>query len=275
VSAGQVVSAEVFGTRARGRCDVDERERDMVVLRWIARFGFTTAPLLAQRFGVTRQRMSARLRRLAAEGAVARTRRAANRPSTVALSAAGGERVGIAVRGRAPRPAVLGHELAIGKRVLAIEAHFARLGENAMVLTEAEMRWGQAAGQGLYSARVRDGAGRWRRRWPDYVVQTAAGRTAVELEFSAKSSARLESIVEAYLTNGLYDCVDFVLLEGPRHEALWRRLGAIVEAKRAMHDGLRPFDELPRTQLRLVAWRDPLPSLHAGIYPFPRLEGGA
>ena len=116
---------------------------------------------------------------------------------------------------------------------------------------------------------MRDANGRRRRRWPDYVVETAEGRTAVELEFSAKSTQRLQEIVRGYLASGLYEFVDFVLLEGERHKALWRRLAAIIDHESVVAGAERLFEDESVARLRMVAWFDPLPALHAGIHPFP------
>jgi hypothetical protein len=240
-----------------------------MVLRWIARFAFATAPLLAARWSVSPQRMGARLRRLERDGLVTRTRRRANRPALVCVSSLGAHHLGGLRAPRTPRHGLIGHELAIGKRVVAIERHFAARAVDGGVLTERDMRRAQVAGQGRYAARVRDASGRRRRRWPDYVVETPEGRTAVELEFSAKSTQRLQEIVRGYLASRLYEFVDFVLLEGGRHEALWRRLEAIIDHESAVAAGERLFEDEGVARVRLVAWFDPLPALHAGIHPFP------
>ena len=258
-----------FGLPAHGRSDGAELERDLVVLAWIARFAFTTAPLLAARWSVSPQRMGARLRRLERDGLVRRTRRQANRPALVCVTSLGAHHLGGLRAPRPPRYGLIGHELAIGKRVVAIEQHFAANAADGVVFTEREMRRAQVAGQGRYAARVRDASSRRRRRWPDYVVETPEGRTAVELEFSAKSTQRLQEIVRGYLATGLYEFVDFVLLEGGRHQALWRRLGAIIDHESAVAAGERLFEDESAARLRMVAWFDPLPALHAGIHPFP------
>lgn len=56
----------------RGRSGAAEDERDRQVLGWVARFPGVTAELIACRFGVSRQRANARLRRLEAAGLVIR-----------------------------------------------------------------------------------------------------------------------------------------------------------------------------------------------------------
>ena len=79
----------------------------------------------------------------------------------------------------------------------------------------------------------------------------------------------VECIVRGYLASGLYEFVDFVLLEGGRHQALWRRLEAIINHESAVAAGERLFEDESVARLRMVAWFDPLPALHAGIHPFP------
>jgi hypothetical protein len=71
------------------------------------------------------------------------------------------------------------------------------------------------------------------------VVDVPAGRTAVELEFSAKSTVRLRSIVQGYLRSQQYGYVDFVLLERPQDGALGRRLEAILAEERALEQAAR------------------------------------
>jgi hypothetical protein len=85
----------------------------------------------------------------------------------------------------------LGHELAVIKRVIAIERHFAEHGPSeARVLTERDMRRDQRRADGhAWSVEVIRERGR-RGRWADYAVESPEGRTAVELEFSLKGTSR-------------------------------------------------------------------------------------
>jgi hypothetical protein len=55
---------------ARGRRQHVEADRDREWLRWIGRFRFVTADLLALRFGVSVQQARNRVRRLARDGLV-------------------------------------------------------------------------------------------------------------------------------------------------------------------------------------------------------------
>lgn len=249
-----------------------EQARDVAVLAWAARFRFVTIGALAVRWQVTEQRMRARVRRLEREGLVLRVRRWTNHPTAIYPSERGLDRLGLAARARPRFDGRFGHELAVIKRVLAAEAFFREAQLEATVFTERDARRAEADAATQFAIEVRDAAHRRRRHWPDYVVATGEGSTAVELEFSAKATVRLRSIVRGYLRASAYEFVDFVLLEGGEHDALRRRLGAII----ATETREAPTASSPRgtPRLRMVPWSDPLPALHAGIAPFPPLERG-
>ena len=136
------------------------------------------------------------------------------------------------------------------------------------------MRRAEGSKEGRYSIAVHDHNSRQRRRWPDYVVETPGGRTAVELEFSGKAQRRLDSIVAGYLDAGQYEYVDFLVLEGDEHRSLRARLQHTIDEQAVLARGRRL--DLPgepsAAQLRVVAWYDPLPVVHAGIHPFPPLQ---
>jgi hypothetical protein len=115
--------------------------------------------------------------------------------------------------------------------------------------------------------------GRAAKRWPDYAVQTPEGTTAVELEFSLKATRRLRSILLGYEDTGLYDYVDFVVLERPRDAQLMRTLTRLVdEVEIRRRAWIARCGSAARPQVRVVPWRDPLPELHAGIGPFPMID---
>ncbi len=97
------------------------------------------------------------------------------------------------------------------------------------------------------------------------MVDVPAGRTAVELEFSAKSTVRLRSIVQGYLRSQQYGYVDFVLLERPQDGALGRRLEAILAEEHALEQAARLPGLRGVPRLAIVPWRDPLPALDAGF----------
>src|SRR3954447_6001167 len=184
VQAGAVVAGSAGGGVLAVRRWEREEDFDRALLAWASRFAFVTAGVLSERWGVSEQRMRARLRRLEGAGWVRRRPGAPNEPARVVVTEAGGVVAGVVVRtARAGEP--LGHELAVIKRVMAIERYFAARGEvDARVLSERDMRRDERVAGGRWAVEVVDGRGRRRRRWPDYAVATAEGRTAVELEFS-------------------------------------------------------------------------------------------
>jgi hypothetical protein len=192
----------------------------------------------------------------------------------VVVTEAGAALVGLVVRTPlAEEP--LGHELAVIKRVLAIERHFAADGEPAArVLTERDMRRAeQSHDDGRWAVEVARPRGRRGRRWPDHAVDVPAGRTAVELEFSLKGTTRLRGIVRGYLRSDLYEVVDFVVLQRPDDEGLRRCLSRVIEEERVEEIAARlPGAAASMPALRIVPWRDPLPHVHAGVRPFPPLR---
>lgn len=228
-----------------------------------------TVGALALRWQVSEQQMRARVRRLEREGFLRRDRRAANAPAVVVPTNRALVRLGLSVRRPAHFDGRFGHEVAIIKRVTAAEAYFrAHKQPGAVVLTERELRRAEADGQ-RYSVDVLEPHGERRRRWPDYVVETDGGRTAAELEFSAKTTRRLESIVRGYLRASQYNFVDFIVLPGPAHQALRDRLSAIIETAARAGGAYELLGLATPSHVRVVTWRDPYPALHAGIAPFP------
>jgi hypothetical protein len=263
-------ASELFAAVPGRRTDRDA-ELDLAVIAWAARFAFVTVATLAERWGVSEQRMGVRVRRLGREGLLRRVRRGANVPARIVVTERGGDAIGLTVRTAQGRE-WLGHELAVIKRVIAIERHFAVHGPaGARVLTERDMRRAERGEDGeRWSVEVLTPHGRRGKRWPDYAVDSPVGRTAVELEFSIKAPRRLHSIIRGYLDDRNYRYVDFLLLDRPRDVALRRSLTRIIEREREL-DIARSFPGLADLSptIRLVDWRDPLPRLHAGIAPFP------
>ncbi len=260
-SASELIAAE------RGRRVDRQAELDLVILAWAARFAFVTVSTLAWRWGVSEQKMRKRVRRLEREGFVRRHRDGRNQPARVVVTERGGDACGLTIRTARGRES-LGHELAVIKRVMAIELYFAQHGpDGARVLTERDMR---GEGGRRWSVRVVHPHGRPGKRWPDYAVQAPEGTTAVELEFSLKATSRLRSIVSGYREAHHYEFVDFVLLQRRRDAQLWRSLTRLVDETRFVS---HPASRLPPIhfgpRMNITPWRDPLPELHAGIAPFP------
>ncbi len=267
-SAAELIAAEP------GRRVDREAELDLAVLAWAARFAFVTVSTLSWRWGVSEQKIRKRVRRLEREGFVRRHRDGRNQPARVVATERGGDAVGLTT-GTARGRESLGHELAVIKRVMAIELHFAQHGPaGALVLTERDMRRDERSEGGRrWSVRVVHPHGRPGKRWPDYAVQTPEGTTAGELEFSLKATSRLRSIVSGYREAHHYEFVDFVLLQRRRDAQLWRSLTRLVDETRFVpHPASRlpPIHFGPR--MNITSWRDPLPELHAGIAPFPAID---
>lgn len=188
----------------RGRAAAVEAQRDAEVLRWIGRFRFVTDELLAERFGVSRQQMNLRVRRLTAAGFLQRTD-ARTQPRLTMLTRKGARAVGLPPR-RAPRTdQQREHELAIAWLVSELE----RAG-GVRVRTERECRTLEAEGAGRYSVDVVRSDRPPERRWPDIVLDGGGRRSALELEFSAKGKTRLQAIVDAYAVAPWFDEVVFL-----------------------------------------------------------------
>lgn len=135
------------------------------MLRWVGRFRFVTDELLADRFGVSRQQMNLRVRRLAAAGLVARTG-PPMQPRLTMLTRRGARAVDLPVR-RAPRTdQQRAHELALVWLVIQLE----RAGD-VLVRTERECRALEAEGDVRYSVPVLRAGRAEERRWPDVVLE--------------------------------------------------------------------------------------------------------
>ena len=106
----------------------------------------------------------------------------------------------------------------------------------------------------------------------DYAVETSEGRTAGELEFSLKGTERLRRIVRGYLRAEAYDFVDFVVLDNDAGAAVKRLLTRLLDQEIAAETAAQiPGLPTHMPAIRIVAWRDPLSWLHAGVRPFPPL----
>src|SRR3954452_5687281 len=109
----------------RGRRDWVEAVRDREWLRWVGRFRFVTAAVLARRFGVSEQQANAWVRRLSAAGVVSRAAGGVGQAYVVALTRKGARLVGLP-EWRAPRTdAQREHELAVVVLVGRLERRLA------------------------------------------------------------------------------------------------------------------------------------------------------
>ena len=187
-------------TGERERWGKVEAARDRDVLVWIGRFRFVTTDVLARRFGVSAQRMRARVRRLEQRGHVQRVARLPNQAAVIYLTPRGSAEIG-SRRHRPPRPDThRAHELALTELVCQLE-QAARPGLE--VLTERDARDREATSQRRYSVDVTDEQGRRAKRWADVLITSPTRTVAMELEFAEKSSARLRGILDSYLASSM------------------------------------------------------------------------
>jgi hypothetical protein len=248
VSVGEVIgSVQVLevdpGLVGRCRWEVDEARRDVEVLLWVGRFRFVTAQAIGQRFGLSCQRANARVSRLERLGLLGCERAHVSQARAVFLTGRGHELVGLPRR-RSPRAQThREHEEAIVWLVTVLERD---ADAATVVLTERDCRRAEAAGGATrYSVDVHGGGGRDRRRWPDVVVESPAGRRAIELEFAPKGTARLRGIVGAYERSG-YGEVEVMV----KNAALGRRIRSV----RTRRSPLREQLGLPGSQVDVVPW---------------------
>ncbi len=223
-----------------GRCEweVEQARLDVEVLAWVGRFRFVTAQALAARFGVSWQQANARVRRLERLGLLGGERQHVSQPRAIFLTGKGHELLGWPRR-RAPRAEVQReHEAAIVWLVTELE----RADAAARVLTERECRRLEDADDRRYSVGVLAN-GTEHRRWPDVVVESAAGRRAIEIEFAPKGSARLRRIVEAYEASSYRQALFLI-----RSAALGQRIQSLVPSPLLI--GGRPEVR----KVRVAAW---------------------
>jgi hypothetical protein len=174
------------------------------MLRWISRFRFVTAAILGERFSVSARMSRERMTRLESARLVISHQAHPAAPKLYAIGPAGRLALGLPHR-RPPRwDTQVTHELAIGSLVAQLE--LAR--PDLAILTERDCRRRQARRSGRYSVScVREGA--VVRRWPDVVIEGGSKRVAVEIELAPKTTKRLEAIFLGYLSDAIYDRVQF------------------------------------------------------------------
>ena len=166
-----------------------------------------------------------RLDRLALDGLIARARPRAGLPGVVWLTPAGLTVAGC-VPGRQMQQSLerLRHDLAVTELLVDV-----RTRAIPVIATERELR--------------RDDAER--PHCPDLVVATEAGECAVEIEFSAKSRARLRRILDAYRRDRYAQVIYYL-----RSDGLARRVSQLArECGLADRLELRPW----------MLWPDPTP----------------
>lgn len=245
VRAVSVIEFEHVDPGLIGRCswEVEQTQCDVEVLAWVGRFRFVTAQAVASRFGVSWQQANARVRRLAKLGLLGLGREHVSQARAVFLTGRGHELLGWPRR-RAPRAQThREHEAAIVWLATMLERD---ADATTRVLTERESRTLEARGDRRYSVDVAgEGRDRRRRRWPDLVVESAAGRRAIEIEFAPKGSARLRRIVDGYESDR-FDEVTFYV----KSAALGRRIQNLTGRPSA----LRELLALKVPPVEVAAW---------------------
>ena len=222
-----------------------EAERDAEVLRFLGRFRFVTDALLAERFGVSRQQMNHRLRRLAAAGLVERTEPPIE-PRLNMLSRVGARAVDLPARRAARTDAQRDHELGLVSLIIQIER-----ASRARVRTERECRALEAAAVGRYSVTVASPGSPKERRWPDIVVESDGRRSALELELSGKGTTRLQAIIDAYAAAESFDEVVFLATR----ESIAQRLSSCITNAAGVSMLCRTTPRRP-VEFRVVLWHD-------------------
>jgi len=193
MGAGQAVSkvstrgGRTSGHPSRRRGRVTDRDR--AILTWLARQRFTTADVIAARFGMDRSRTYRRLRILAAARLVEH-HRIFHGPGVYLATAHG-----IAVADLALPPAKIDirsyhHDLGLA----ALCAHYELAGHR--VLTEREIRTADSFSP---TPRYAVPLGDRHLHFPDLIINERRGLVAIELERTAKRARRLDQILGAYM----------------------------------------------------------------------------
>ena len=190
--------------RKRRRRGTAEAARDREWLRWIGRFRFVTARLLAPRFGVSEQQANARVRRLAAAGLVSRTAGGVGQAYAVALTSRGARSVGLPDGGRrGPMHSVTTSWPSWISSGGWSGGSSGRLwpGVDRARVPRATGAWVRPYSVSVFGRR----SAREEQRWPDVVVEGPSRKAAFELEFSPKGAERLRSIPDAYACSSYAD----------------------------------------------------------------------
>ena len=241
------MQGQIVRRGGRGRV---EAQRDREIVEWIARFRFVTAEVLAGRFGLSPQRVNARLRRLEAAGIVRREACGRGEARAVFVTASGARRLDLPVR-RAPRTdAQRLHELAIARLASELELESDDATDpRTRVLTEREQRTAERVGTGRFHVDLKPGGRGDRERWADLVVLTPARTVAIELELSMKAPDRLRRIVAGYAAAHHFDEVQFLAGTAP----IAARLAKLTTA--ASHpSALAELLDLSGPTLSVLAW---------------------
>jgi hypothetical protein len=152
---------EVLG---RPSWEIEEAGKDELLLRWVGRFRFVTAELVARRFGVSVQRARARLRRLEGVGMMGAEQRFRSEARAYFVSAKGAAELGLPRRRRPRVDVQRAHELLIVGLAVDLELR------GCQVLSERDCRACEATNAGRFSVEAHGGRQHERRHWPDLVL---------------------------------------------------------------------------------------------------------
>ena len=240
------VEAVEPGSVGRSSWETERAAKDVELLAWIGRFRFVMAQQISARFGFSWQQANAHVRRLERHGLIGTARRTICEARAVFLTRKGHELLGWPRR-RPPRAEVQrDHEAAIVALATCLERDAA---DNARVLTERECRRLQAADPAARFSVDVPGEGRDRRRWPDLVIDQAAGRRAIEIEFAPKGTARLARILAGYRSSSYTEVLFLV-----SRPSVGRRINTLAARH---HGGLPAQLGLPTCEVRVEAWAPP------------------
>lgn len=231
---------------ARRPAPIDDRDRQLLTL--LAQHRVAVIPQLAVAFtDLSRQALTARLRRLERDGLITTQKIFVGRPTAIAI----GKRGLGAIEAALPAPRIdlkeYRHDIGVGWLHLAAQQGV--FGKLADLRLERELRShdrradrdGPPLGIGVGNF---DASGRQSRHYPDLLMTTATGRqVAVELELTAKSSHRLTRIMRAYASDSRVSAVLYLVPDAAgarRIETAARRAGItrMVQIQRLAEDGI-------------------------------------
>ena len=185
------------------------------MLRFLAEHRVAVAPQVAQLLGVTERTAATRLARLGELGLISFERIFDGQPAAASIRGPGLRQVGSLLP--PPRVDLKGYRHDVGVGWLWLAANGGGFGSLSAVVSERQMRshdmraplGGEPFGVGIVGL---DSFGRQARHYPDLLLTTQGGeRVAVELELTAKSTRRLDTIMRGYAGDPRIDGVLYVV----------------------------------------------------------------
>jgi len=165
--------------------------RDVEILRWLARFRGVTAPQIGRRFDMGYSRVSRRLNQLGAGGLVALARVLHRKPGLYTVTGEGQTAAGADLPVATVTVGTYEHDVAVADVAIAAEL------AGGKVLTQRQMQAlevGVGASDLIYAVALAAGE----RHFPDLVLERSDGRWALEVEVTDARSELLEPILSAY-----------------------------------------------------------------------------